>query len=526
MGFRGLIAEIPIGTDGMIGSPAHPLVSPTRLIDCNNIEYGTGLIRKEGGSAKYNGTAITGAPDVLGGHDWWPSAGTQRMVVLTSTGDLLKDSGAGTFGVTLDSGLTVPDDVPVFVDGGKEAAAGNRKLFVFTGKNAVQVLSGDGATTADLTTPPADWTGANQPITGCIHIGKLWGAGNANDPHRVYYSTTSNHEDFTGGGSGSLSVYPGEGEGIAAIFSFKGLLVIFKAPTGIYVVDAQDPTVANWTTSRISKEIGIAGPGAGCIIDDDILFLEHGGEFNLVSAVQEFGNLGTKSLSDVLEMTDFIHENFDKETLNKTSCVFYADKREAHFYVTGTGSSHTNIRIVFDWKREIPRFRLSRRDSEGHFIFLRTKEGVRKPYLGYHDGFVYEIDTDSKSFDGTGYEGMFQTPHLDFSHLDPKLATKRKSGLFLELLTQPEGNWDLSVEVYWDAEYQETINFNMGSTGVGLGTFVIGTDALAQDQLLNRKKRMTGSGRRLSLKGKNSGAAQDFSVSKFLVHFKVNDERE
>jgi hypothetical protein len=525
MGFRGQIAEIPIGVDGMIGSPAHPLVSPSRLIDCDNIEYGTGVLRKEGGAEKYNDVAITGGPDVIGGHDWWPTSATQRMVVMTSTGDLLKDSGAGTFPVTLASGLTVPDDIPIFVDGGKEAAAGNRKLFIFTGKNAVQVLSADGATAAAITSPPADWAGTNQPKTGCIHVGRLWGAGNLNDPHRVYASLTTDHEDFTGTPL-SVSVFPGEGEGIAAIFSFKGLLVVFKNPAGVYVVDTQDPNTANWVTSRISKEIGIAGPGGGCIIDDDILFLEHGGEFNLISAVQEFGNLGTKSLSDVLEMTDFIHENFNKEQLHKTASVFYADNREAHFYLPGSGSTHLNIRVVFDWKREIPRFRISRRDDEGHYIFLRKKENVRKPYIGYHDGFVYELDTEARAVEGVGYEGMFQTPHLDFSHLDPKLATKRKSGMFLELLTIPEGNWDLAVEVYWDGEYTQTINFNMGSSGVALGTFEIGVDRLAQDQLLNRKKRLMGSGRRLSLKGKNSGVSQDFSASKFFVHFKVNDERE
>src|SRR5262245_57245349 len=153
MGFRGAIAEIPLGTDGMIGSPAHPLVSPTRLIDCDNIEYGTGVLRKEGGASKYNSTAITGAPGVLGGHDWMPSSGTQRMVVFTDTGDILKDDGSGAFATTLDSGHTNPDDVPIFVEGGKEAAANNRKLFIITGKNPVQILSADGVTTSDISMP-------------------------------------------------------------------------------------------------------------------------------------------------------------------------------------------------------------------------------------------------------------------------------------------------------------------------------------------------------------------------------------
>lgn len=522
MGFRGFIAEIPIGAAGMIGNTAHPTVSPDRLIDSNNIEYGTGVIRKEGGAAKYNSSAT--ANGILGAWDWWPSSGTQRMVALDDAGNLLKDSGAGTFPVTLAAGLSSPAHVPIFVEGGKEAAANNRKLFILTGNNAVQVLAADGATTAALSAPPADWAGTNQPCTGCIHLGRFMGAGNLNDPHRVYASLATNHEDFTTTPL-SYAVFPGEGDGIVAIYSFKGLLVVFKRPYGIYVVDTTDPSTANHTVSRLSQEIGIAGPGAGTIIDDDILFLEPGGEFNIVSAVQEFGNLGTQSLTDTLEMQDWIHENLNSNALNKTVATFYADKREAHFFVPGTGSSVPSIRFVFDYKKNVPRIRVSFRDT-GNYIFERNVNGVRVLYYTDADGFVWAMDQAAKAKDGAGYEAMFQTPHLDFAYLDPKMATKRKSGMFLELLTAPQGNWDLSVEVYWDNEYTETINFNMGSAGAALGAFEIGSDRLSQDQLLNRKKRLRGSGRRLSLRGKNSGASQDFSVSKFLVHMKVNDERE
>ncbi len=83
----------------------------------------------------------------------------------------------------------------------------------------------------------------------------------------------------------------------------------------------------------------------------------------------------------------------------------------------------------------------------------------------------------------------------------------------------------MTCTYYWDGHHSGTVQFNMGSAGVALGTFVIGTDVLGQDQLQSKKRRFTGSGRRLSLKFENSGSGEDFSVSKCLVHFKVNDER-
>ena len=92
-------------------------------------------------------------------------------------------------------------------------------------------------------------------------------------------------------------------------------------------------------------------------------------------------------------------------------------------------------------------------------------------------------------------------------------------------MVEPTGNWNLAVSVMWDGETVQTVNFNMGTSGATLGAFVLGTDKLAGDQILNRKKRIVGSGRRLSLSGTNSGAGEDFSVGQFLLHALVGDER-
>ena len=526
MAFRGRIAEIPVGQDGLIGVSVHPNVPPTRLIDCNNITLEEGMLRKEGGAEKYNATAISGDPEIYGGWDWWPSIATQRMIVWGSDGKLYKDSGAGTFATTLKSGLSTPSFTPFFVDGGKEVAANNAKLFILSGSNQVQVLSGDGATTANITTPAADWA-TSYPTCGCIHEGRFWGAGNSNDPHRVYYSTTSSHEDMTGAGSGSISVFPGEGERIMALISFKGLLIVMKAPFGIYVVDTTDVTVANWKAStRISKEIGICGPHAWCYIDDDVIFVERGGEINVLSAIQEFGNLGTQSLTTNLLMNNFFHQNINKAEIYRTYAVFYPDKRIAYFAMPGIGSNELNIRIILDMNAQAPRFLASQRDSVRSMWLRRNADLVRVPIAGDTSGFVWELDQESRSKDGSGYEGMFQIPHLDLSHVDPILATKRKNGMFLEAVVEPKGNWDLSVDILWDGEYTETINFDMGSTGVALGVFTLGTDRLGPDQILNRKKRISGGGRRFSIIGRNSGDGQDFSVSKFYLHYRIGDERQ
>lgn len=449
------------------------------------------------------------------------------MVVVLGDGTIKKDTGAGTFGVTLASGLTVSGVVPVFVEGGKEAAANNRKLFIFTGSNAVQVLSGDGATTAAVATPPADWSGSNQPTFGLNHEGRVWGGGNANDPHRLYYSMTTNHEDFTGSGSGSLAVFPGEGEKLVQAISFKGLVVCWKYPRGIYLVDTTDPTVANWKISRLTLGVGGHSPQGACVVDDDIAFLDSGLEMHLLSSVQEFGDFASKSLTRDADLDTFMHDNFNKAQTSKIRAIYYSDKREAHFAVAGAGSTTNNAMVMLDLNSPTRgiRFHYSDRDTCESVWLRKDTNGTLKPVHGDASGFVWLMDQATKSKDGAGYSGAFQTPYMDFSWADPRLGTQRKIGQFLECVVEPLGNWNLSVGVYWDGELVQTVNFNMGTSGAALGSFVLGTDALAGDQILNRKRRITGSGRRLSLSGSNSGAGEDFSIGRFYLHAMVGDER-
>lgn len=525
MPFTGLIAEIPLGLSGLTGTINQSQIRPDQLITANNITYEAGTMQKEGGTAKYNATALTGAPSVLGGHDWDHDGGTQRQVVLASDGTLQKDDGAGSFSTTLKSGLSVGDVLPVFVEGGKEAAANDRKLFIFTAKNVVQVLAANGATTSDLTTPPADWSGTSQPSFGLNHEDRIWGGGNSNDPHRLYSSRTADHENFIDGDSVQISVFPGEGEKIVAAVSFKGVMIVFKFPSGIYVVDTTNVTVANWRVDRLTPKLGSVSALSAVVIDDDVLYMDQAANLHLISATREFGNFRSSALSDIADMGPFLRNNLNLGQLAKVQSVFYEAKREVHITVAGTGSTVNNRRLVVDFNRpDLPRFRFSDRDIAVSLWLKKDSNGVERLTMGDDAGFIFNLDQESRSNIGVGYNGEFRTANDDLSRLDPRFGTIRKEGRFLELVVEPKGDFDLSVDIYWDDEVTQTVQFNMGEGGSTLGTFVLGTDKLAGDKVLNVKKRITGGGRRFSMAGRNSGDAQDFSVARAFLHFKPSGE--
>ena len=280
MPFRGPVIEIPIGSGGYNANQNISQVQIDELIDADNITFEFGTLQKEGGSSLYNPTRIFGVP-IVGGHDWFPNLDTtQRSIVIGHNGVVLKDSGAGTYPTTLTVLPNPSSTTPVFVEGGREQGTNPRKLFIYTGQNQVQVLVGDGDTCAPLASPPADWATVF-PVGGCIHLNRHVGFGGAN-PHYIYMSDQLDHTDFSTENGIFIPVYPGVGEGISAIASFKGQLIVWKYPRGIYALNTTDPLITNWQTTELSGTIGCASPLSGCPVDDDILFMDATGSIHLL----------------------------------------------------------------------------------------------------------------------------------------------------------------------------------------------------------------------------------------------------
>ncbi|MEE9302863.1 MAG: hypothetical protein V3U84_03665, partial [Thiotrichaceae bacterium] len=212
--------------------------------------------------------------------------------------------------------------------------------------------------------------------------------------------------------------------------------------------------------------------------------------------------------------------------LNKCQAIWYPKRREARFALTQIGSSQNDIQVIIDFNRpDIPRFRFSDQNVCESLWLRENTDTTLQPMCGDEAGFVWELDDETRSKDGSGFEGKFQTAHDDFRWKDPVLASKRKIGQFLELVVEPKGNWDVSTKVFWDDDLEDTYAFTMGSTGATLGSFILDTDALAGTSVLNTKRRITGSGKRFSIEGTNNGAGEDFSISKYLLYFTIGDEK-
>lgn len=523
MSYRGIEVPWILARYGLVGTKNLAAIPHEALIKAQNVAYHQGTLTRAGGSTPYNATAITGTPNLRGLVDWWPTASLQRLIAWGDDGILYRDTGAGTFAIQLKTGLNV-SGLPVFCEGGAEALANNKKLFLTTGLDVVQVLSGDGVTTSNIgVNKPADWSGTNQPRFLFQHRHRIFGG----FLHQIYWSRTTDHEDYVGAGSGTQPCYPGLGAYLQGGVSFKEFAFFFKWPRGIFRLDDSSTDVANWTLLPLTEGVGLAGPRALCVTDDDVIFMSEVGHLHLLSYVRA-NDIKASDLTEANDLAPWVRDNLniDGDRLERVQAIWYPDKKEAWFACPGTGSSTNNVIMIVDKKDPAaPRIRIEDKDVAESLALRRDSKKIERPIAGDDAGQVWSLDQSTKNRNGAGYTSEFQLPHTDFAWAAAPLATRRKNFSFLEAVFQPLGNFDLSVDTIIDGEYRETLTFNLGTVGATLGAFVLGTDKLAGDILDNIRRRMRGDGRRLSLVGRLSGADQDFSLSMFHVGMKAGGSK-
>jgi len=526
MAYRGIVATLPVGLTGFNGSRNASKLAPGDFSFCEGTDVDGQVLIKDGGATKLNSSALGAPSKVLAGTNWSPSVGSDHDIVVLGNGQIRKDTGAGTWPTLLNT-ISAPSVFPpFFVRAGGESLGSTRKLFIFTESAQVQMLSGTNNTCAAITTPPADWA-SSFPIGGVQHANRLWGFGNGSDPHRIYYSTTGNHQDFTGSGSGTFSVYPGEGEQIVAALSFRGLLIVAKYPNGLYVIDTRDPDFTLWRVDKLNSAVGACSPWCMLQISNDILLLDNGGNFHIMSAVTDFSDISTSDVGRAQNLGPFMRANVSLTAMRKAMGMWYAAKSKAWFMVPLLGSVDNNLRIVIDFNDATagPRFYLSRRDIACSLWSRPDVSKVRRPTTGDDVGFVRTMDTETRNKDGALYRMEFDTAEMDFSSVDPQLSGHVKNGQYLEITADLVRNTMIQVTPTWDGFIGTPFFVIVGSLGAALDNFVLDTDALSASGTVTTHDRLVGSGRRLKLSMLNTVLDDEVRISEIRVGFTVSDER-
>lgn len=528
MAYRGQTFTIPLGRAGLLTDDPQTEIPPNALIRAENIRFDKGLVEKDRGSKKWNQSAL--GSGIIGLKDFIPTIADQKFISVNRDGEVYSHpninsnvevtaSGSAPSTLNISSGIQM-------VTGGKESATRDKKLFIFSGNSPVQVISGSEITRTDISSPPADWSMSAQPTFGIIYRDRLVAFGNSNDPHRIYFSGASDHEDFTSSPL-QFPIFPGEGEGLISATVFKGRLFFFKRPQGVYYLDDPSPTTSTWGIKKLTDSFGIASPNSMVQVLNDLTLKNSTGSLTSMSAVQAFGDIESGDILRNLRVEEYVREVTDEAGNPDTYAIYYEAKKQVYMTYRSAGGIKNDRILTFDFSTQNPKMSLNTKDQPNVLALRQDKLGVLRPFYGADDGYIYEMDRPDREINGSGYSGLFQIPHMDFGIADRNLAEKMKLFDFLEVTFEETGNWNLSVDVFIDREFYETLSFPL-TKGAHMDS---SSFALDSDEVIGRRPQsfripLHGTGRRISFRCYNSGLRQNFRIQALTVYFRVAGETQ
>ena len=174
---------------------------------------------------------------------------------------------------------------------------------------------------------------------------------------------------------------------------------------------------------------------------------------------------------------------------------------------------------------QAPRYAFYDKDQVNCLSLNADINGVQRPMYGSEDGHVYLMDQEDRDVGGVAYEGSFKVAHSDFRAMDPSIANKNKLFDFLSLEFVPEGEWTVSVDVFIDGKFSETLTFPMKVRKDGIDAFTLGQDKLGREEAQSINRQLHGTGRRISFEVKQSGLRQTFKIASMTIGFRLAGER-
>ena len=474
---------LPLGGVGFATDLPAQVRELSHYITLENVIFEqSGALRKVGGNTRINSTAITGTPTITGCFDFWRAGGattfSQDFVVMTSDSKIYKEDAVdGTFDDVTGAATITANAIPVF-------AQARDLLLIFDDQRDTPLKFNQTGNVASLGGTPPVGKGA------VFHANRAWVWGVAATPSRLYYSSSTDVEDWSGADTGSIDFDPEDGDWIVGAASYKKKLVIFKGPNkgSIHTLSGTAPTGADaFARNVLVRSVPLQTHNSIVPVLDDVWFASDRGIHSL-AATEQYGDYQGAFLTRFLQT--FYRDSVSRSRhANVWSCN-YVEKGSALWVYSANGSSTNNRTLGISYAR-------IQEDGLKPFIWtrggascaIRINAGVREVVFGGNaDGFVTREDMTSRSISNgaTAYALRAKTPKILFAekHPDGSVVPYRTGTVQgVALNSNSTGDWDIELTLTRDNGGGELYKFNQGNDITTTGGFLLGTSILDLDTL-------------------------------------------
>jgi len=291
-------------------------------------------------------------------------------------------------------------------------------------------------------------SGTEYPKFCVIHDKHLVVAGAGTSPNTIYYSGTSDIDDFTTSGSGSILL----DDQVVGLRSFRNNLIIF-CRNSLYKLENINNS-STITVTPITKNIGCLDGASIQEVGGQLLFLAPDG-IRTVAGTARIGDVELGSLSrKIVPIFTDIAAGID--SYNISSAVIRKKSQYRLFYggsgtatkvsqgVVGTLRINPEGGSRFEWA-ELLGIQASQGFTSGYDV-----DNVEKIYHGDYTGYVYNHDTGDQfnpAGTATNIDAEYESPDIDFGDLGTLKTLK-----YVKISISPEGTVQPSLRVRYDYE--------------------------------------------------------------------------
>lgn len=486
------------------------------LTQAENVFYELdGGPHKIGGTSKLNSSVVELGAAIRGIFDFWRQGTTnssiQQRVIYAGT-KILADAADGTF-VAIKTGLET-DKVPCMT-------VFNDKLILSSDSIVDVPMSYDGTTVTTL-----DATGPNFSFS-CVHKNRVWAAGDATHPSRLYYcaqfdATKWDTDASVDATSGHIDIDPNDGDRITGIASHKDNLIVFKGPYkgSIHRITGSSNTGAD-SFARIPfiDKLGAVGHNTLFKFRDDLGFMWVDGTVHSLAATAAYGDYNEAALSRPIHT--YIKDHVNGTFLSRAWAATDVSKNEVVFTLPIDSSTSCNQVAFMDYSRQNVWWGLRPALNANCVAHVVDASQTNRPILmiGGRDGYVRKTGVANRSIDGaTAIASKVTTPFTNYGNA---ITTKTIASASIGIA--PKGNYTATFGWTRDDNAQQTATVTQGGGDV-LGVapsnqFTLDTSTLAGSQFVDRFMELEEGGefRSISYQMTNSGVDEDLEVHSFSV---------
>jgi hypothetical protein len=261
-----------------------------------------------------------------------------------------------------------------------------------------------------------------------------------NSPSTVYYSKTNDDRDFTGTGSGAVSI----SDEILGIKSFRDNLYIFCENTIHRLENINDP--ATLRVVQVTNNIGCLSGYSIQEIGGDLLFLAPDG-IRTIAGTERIGDVELSSVSrQIQKITKTIAASLSSYIIS--SIVIRNKSQYRLFYSLENAESSTCKGIIgsltsngFEWSETLGIQALSISSSFDSNKIERYFHGDKDGYIYYHDQGNYFTPAGTPA----NIRAVYLTPDFDFGDVGTRKTIKN-----IRVSLSPEGEIRPSVRIRYD----------------------------------------------------------------------------